>query len=163
MGTVNYSLENILPLLKINPLQVKMAATLARQKPLPDGAPLADSDVWFLVVADLLERLKFLKPEQRTLILSTVSGGVNPINFPPVSAVKSTQPPLVLLSFADGTFCSWSGRKCWLDLTTGETAEKLPDQPFESIAYNLSRLVRDLVAKLEQVQANGKNEQKSDE
>jgi len=156
----NYTLEEVIPFLKMDQLQISVAA-MARQEPISASDSLTESDIWFIVLADLLERLKFLQPAQRTLILATITGPVNKLVFPPISPADDEKRPIVMITFADGVFCSWTNNPGWLDLKTGAAVEKLPAWPIESLAYNLSRLVTDLLRKITQAKENGKNKRKA--
>lgn len=129
-----YPIDEVLKHLKINALQVK-AGFLALQQPVPDE--LDPQAALSFVILDLLERLHFLKPEQRTAILVSISEMVN------------ANRPVAHIYFADSRYCAWSGKFMWLDLETGEEIPECPYEPIETIAYNLRGLERQLLAKLE--------------
>ena len=60
------------PVLKLSKLQIKsIFALLGRQTPADDYA-LPSEELRHLLLADLLENVKFLRPEQRTVILTSV-------------------------------------------------------------------------------------------
>jgi hypothetical protein len=122
-------------MLQLSKLQIRTLFTtiLGRANPPGETEPLDDEAKLFLLVADLLEKLGFLKAEQRTLILTELKMR---------SAADECLPCLNQLAFADNRYCTWTGRAGWLDLETGEVTETLPHPPIETIGYNLNELVR---------------------
>lgn len=122
-------------LLKLSKLQIRTLFTSVLGRPgLPaDSEPLDDEAKLFLLVADLLEKLGFLKAEQRTLILTELRAR---------SVAAECLPCLNQLAFADNRYCTWTGHTGWLDLETGDVADTLPHPPIETIGYNLNELVR---------------------
>jgi hypothetical protein len=136
--------------LKISRLQIRAIFTTILQKSMPDLTAKADpADIFCLLVADLLEQLAFLKPEQRTLLLTELK---------PLTA----QPPdgLLHLMFVDEEYCTWTGFTGFLNIADGEQTPALPDPPLESIGYNLTELYRRGTLMLEN--RNGFHVKKSD-
>lgn len=128
-------------LLALSKLQIRTLFTAVLGRPVPaDTEPLKDDERLFLLVADLLEKLAFLKPEQRTLILTEMRASI------PDTACKEC---LTQLAFADNQYCTWTGNTGWIDLETGEVAGTLPHPPMETIGYNLNELVRRAVLHIE--------------
>ncbi len=117
--------------LDLSKLQIKniFSVVLRRTTPGPTEK-LTPADVWILLLADLLQRIKFLTPEQQTLLLSQIT--------PIVTAY---------LVFADGAHCTWTGRSGWLNTGTGDNDE-LQHPPLETIGYNLDELYRRGVLKI---------------
>jgi hypothetical protein len=112
-------------------LQIKAIFALARQ-PVPiDDYVLTARELNHLLLADLLENIKFLRPEQRTAILC----GVWDTDGDAPCCVNQ-------IAFADSHYCTWTGNHGWLDLNTGDTTDVLPCPALETIAYNLIELKR---------------------
>lgn len=99
-----------------------------------DDDEIPDRVLLFLLAADLFEKLAFLQPEQRVVILSELWANL--------FATPTLFTQLNQLMFADSQYCTWTGRTGFLDLETGETVEQLQHPPMESIGYNLSELYR---------------------
>jgi hypothetical protein len=116
---------------KLSKLQTKAIFALIRRDVPADDADLDDRELNHLLLADLLENIKFLRPEQRTAILC----GVWDTDVDSPCCINQ-------IAFADSRYCTWTGNKGWLDLTTGDTTENLPCPPLETIAYNLVELKR---------------------
>ena len=120
--------------LGLSKLQIKNIFSVLLRRPAPEPpAKLSTADVWYLLLADLLQRVKFLKPEQQALLITQMQ-------------LPDTV-HLVHLVFADATHCTWTGRTGFLSLETGETAE-LQHPPLETIGYNLEELYRRGVLKI---------------
>lgn len=125
--------------LKLSKLQVRAIFTTILQKSIPDLDSTAEpGDVFCFLVADLLEKLAFLSPEQRTLILTEIK---------PALTVPATE--TIQLGFADQQYCVWTGRTGWLDLETGEELVGLETPFMETIGYNLTELYRRGILMLE--------------
>lgn len=114
-------------------MRTLFSATLGRPSLPPEDDPLDDEAKLFLLVADLLEKLAFLKAEQRTLILTELKAR---------SVAEECLACLNQLAFADNRYCTWTGHTGWLDLETGDVQTNLPHPPIETIGYNLYELVR---------------------
>jgi hypothetical protein len=97
--------------------------------PAPDDA-ISPELLMLTLLADMLERLVFLRPEQRTLILDVTKEAqlVGTENFSQ-------------LAFVDG-YCTWTGNTGFLKLDSGEPAAHIPAPPMETISYNLAELYR---------------------
>jgi hypothetical protein len=124
--------EMVLRGLKLSPLQVRAIFTTILQKSMPNSAEKAEpADIFCLLVADLLEQLAFLQPEQRTFLLTELKPllGGEPVD-------------LLHLMFVDEEYCTWTGFTGFLNLTDGAQVESLSDPPLESIGYNLTELYR---------------------
>jgi len=118
--------------LKLSKLQVKNIFTTVLNKSMPVSDDIADpEDTFCLLAADALEKVAFLSPEQRTLIL---------LELRPVLTVPCRV--TVPLVFADGRYCAWEGRTGYLDLETGDQIEEIPHLPLQMIGYNLPELYR---------------------
>lgn len=125
----------VTPCLNLSKLQTRAIFTgvLNKPQPAPDD-PLSQQDVFFLLVGDMLERLAFLKAEQRTLLLQELQS---------LFARPSAAPEcLKQVVFADGRYCTWTGQSGFTDLESGEQVTVLPHPPMETIAYNLEELYR---------------------
>jgi hypothetical protein len=122
--------------LKLSKLQIRAVFGLI-QKPQPaDEDIISRRDLRHLLLADLLENIKFLRPEQRTVILDGVWATTAEHADIPVCCVGDQ------IVFADSRYCTWSGNTGWLDLLEGENTAELPCPPLETIAYNLIELER---------------------
>ena len=98
----------------------------------PDNdTPLSSDLIMRILTADMLERLAFLKPEQKTLILDESD-----------AAQKTALVGLAQLAFADGRYCTWTGHTGFLDIESVEMLTELPVPPMETISYNLHELFR---------------------
>lgn len=120
----------VTPILKLSKLQIRALFTAVLQKPPPkENETLADDEFHCLLVADLMTRLPGLEHEQRLTILTEMR-----------DILTAANDAFAQLVFADGNYCTWTGRTGFLDLTTGETVTTLPMPPVETIGYNLSAL-----------------------
>lgn len=129
---------------KLSKLQIRNLFTTTLRQPVPGGEDVVSPDnLFYVLLADLLERLDFLKAEQRLLILEGIWSQKN-------AADGEASCCLDHLAFPDGQYCTWTGQTGWLDLDSGETAALLPSAPLESIAYNLNELYRRGVLQIEQ-------------
>lgn len=145
------NIDCITQILRLNKLQIKNIFAILNSTRLVEPASVQHR---ILILADVLERLAFLTPEQRTAILTTMWQTVNNSekcaagdDLPNVEEMRVLS-LLRAVYFADGYFCTWLGHVGWLDLTTGETIEKLPAEPAETIAYNLDVLARQFNEKM---------------
>lgn len=142
----------VIPVLNLSKLQIRSIFTAVLNKPQPEiDTPLDKRAVFFLLVGDMLERLAFLKPEQRTLILQELQS-----LFDDSDGCRDCLKQLV---FADGKLCTWTGQSGFTDLESGEQVTTLPHPPMETIAYNLDELYRRGVLLIEK--RNGLHAQKS--
>jgi hypothetical protein len=124
------TLSMVTPILKLSKLQLRTLFATVLQKPMPqENEPLAPDDFHGLLVADLLMRLAFLEHEQRITILTEMRALFT------ANTAEFTQ-----LVFADGNYCTWTGRTGFLDLNTGDSVTTLPMPPVETIGYNLNAL-----------------------
>jgi hypothetical protein len=117
---------------KLSKLQIKNIFRVRGVEPPPAEQVIQPDELILILAADMLEKLLFLQPEQRTLILDSISeclGGVIAGDF--------TQ-----LGFVDGQYCLWTGNTGFLDINSGDTLKELPAFPLESISYNLNELYR---------------------
>lgn len=137
------TLASIAPILKLDKLQVR--AITRRYSYHADDAPLPRYVTLQLLLADLLERLAFLKPSQRVAILDEYE-----------TAIEANETQWETLAFADGNWVTWSGHTGWLDLTTGDTVSALPAVPVETIGYNLITLYTRAIAQLRKRKSDGK-------
>jgi hypothetical protein len=122
------TLAMVTPILKLSKLQIRAAlapinGTWFEKNP---DEVLPEMGFMALLLADLLERIPFLKPEQRSEIFRQMFAA----NLEAVSQ----------LAFADGNWCTWSGQTGWLDLETGDLVQAVPAPPVETIGYNLGAL-----------------------
>lgn len=142
------TLDSLAPILKLDKLQVRNALQPYRSHEAwpgaADTAALPRYVVLHLLLADLLERLAFLKPSQRQAITTAYADDIN-----------DNMPQWETLAFADGNWCTWSGRTGWLDLTYGETVAALPAAPVETIGYNLVTLYTRALAQIRKRTAYG--------
>lgn len=129
------TLASLAPILKLDKLQVK--AVLQSYSYTDDPSPLPRYVALHLLLADLLERLAFLKPSQRQAITAAYD-----------AEIAANMPQWQTLAFADGNWCTWTGQTGWLDLTTGETLEQLAAPPVETIGYNLVVLFERALAQI---------------
>jgi len=119
--------------LKLSKLQLRAIFTNVLREPVPGETDvLPAASVFYLLLADMLERLQFLKAEQRLLLLTSLKD----------SQALAGQPDHGQLAFADGQYCTWTGQTGWTELETGEQVTQLPHPPIETIGYNLQELYR---------------------
>jgi hypothetical protein len=139
------TLDMVMQVVKLSKLQIRNLFTAVLKKSVPPGDGIFSRDDLFCVlVADMLERLAFLKAEQRLLIVEGV-WTVKSQPLPPDAPCCLNQ-----LVFADGRYCTWTGHTGFVDLETGdEFLGILPSPPLESIAYNLDELYRRGVLQIE--------------
>jgi hypothetical protein len=121
--------------LKLSKLQIRTLFLTVLREPVPaEDAHLSDTFLMVLVFADLLERIAFLLPEQRSAILTEIWA-----NLFTTEAFNTQFNQIV---FIDNQFTTWTGEKGFLDLQTGEWADSLPHPALETIGYNLNELYR---------------------
>lgn len=114
---------------------------LTRNKAVPEtDAALPPDDVAVLVFAEMLEKLAFLRPEQRTLLIGEL--------LPVFEAVPHAA-RVYTLFFSDGKYALWEGRVGFLDLENGDTVEELANPAQETMMYNLNEIYRRFIVKLE--------------
>jgi hypothetical protein len=139
------TLDMVMRVVKLSKLQIRNLFTTTLRQPVPGGEDVVSPDnLFYILLADLLERLDFLKAEQRLLILEGVWAQKN------ANTAGEESCCLDHLAFADGQHCTWTGQTGWLDLESGETTALLACAPLESIAYNLNELYRRGVLQIEQ-------------
>lgn len=123
-------------ILSLSKLQTHNIFTyVLRENQPPDDHAVDVRARWFLFIGDLLQRIKFLTPEQQMLVLGKIAA-----DFPAAGGDLNTK--LRQLVFADGQYCTWDGCVGWLCLETGENTAHLPQPPLETIGYNLFELRR---------------------
>jgi hypothetical protein len=93
-----------------------------------------------LIFADVLEKLTFLRPEHRSLLLAEADDLIS-------TTPEAEQ--LHTLIFADAKYVVWTGYTGFLDLENGENVVELPSPPQETISYNLNEIYRRFILKLE--------------
>lgn len=126
------SLNILAAVLKLDKLQIRAIFTGVLGKPQPNPAvALNELDLFFLFTANMLHRMVGLKTEQQHLILSELH-----------AANIFSIPHLRQLIIIDGQYFTWTGRAGFLCLQTGEEVATLPDNPVETIGYNLDELYR---------------------
>lgn len=128
-------MASLAPILKLDKLQVK--GVLRSYSYTDDPSPLPRYVVLHLLLADLLERLAFLKPSQRQAITDAYD-----------SEIAANMSQWETLAFADGNWATWTGHTGWLDLTTGANVAALPAAPVETIGYNLVTLYTRAIAQI---------------
>jgi hypothetical protein len=147
-GKKNLTLDMVMRVVKLSKLQVRALFTGVLQTPVPaPDAPLDELSVFYLLLADMLEMLAFLEAEQRALIVASV--WANDPRRTGVLSPPDRPPPLMILSFADSRYCTWTGQTGWMDLESGEQTDALPHPPMETIGYNLGELYRRGVLQIE--------------
>ena len=134
------TLASLAPILKLDKLQIRKHAkyyNYANEKANPEVGPLPRYVILRLLLADMLERLTFLKPSQRQAVVDWYNEDIDN-NFDQWQT----------LAFADGNWCTWTGMIGWRDLTTGDIMTTLPAPPVETIGYNLTVLYARAVAQI---------------
>lgn len=130
----------VIQILQLSKLQIRNVFSDILRMDYPDNVPLDQVSVFYLLLADLLEKLAFLTSEQRALILrETHRTLANPFveNF------------FVQLVFFDNAHVTWTGQEGFLSLETGEEIPQLPRPALEAIGYNLCELYERGVLKIE--------------
>lgn len=121
----------------LSPLQLRAAFRQICGSAGPTGDKLLPTDhIMKLWVFMLINRLKFLASEQRTLMTEELIASITGLTVDIEKHVAST--PMVVI--ADSRYATWYNRKGWLDLTDGSTVEKPEKAPLETIAFNLAVL-----------------------
>jgi hypothetical protein len=121
--------------LKLSKLQIRtLFLTILQNDPPAEQTPLSDEVVNFLLIADLLEKAAFLRPEQRTLILTNL--------WQRLLSQPGPEEGLHQLLFADEQYCTWTGQTGFLDIDSGDHVPAPPHPIMESIGYNLTELYR---------------------
>lgn len=114
---------------------------LARKKQVPEAhGELEPADVSVLVFAEMLEKLAFLRPEQRTLLIGELLS---------IFEAVPTAGRVYTLFFSDGKYALWEGRAGFLDIENGDTVEELANPAQETMMYNLNEIYRRFIVKLE--------------
>jgi len=116
---------------KLSKLQLKNIVKTGGYKYPDDGDTTTPELLARVLTADMLERLAFLAPEQKSLILDESAAA---------QAVAITR--LAQLAFVDGRYCTWTGHTGFLDIESVEMLTELPVPPIETISYNLHELFR---------------------
>jgi len=111
------------------------------KEPIPIA--LEEHELRALILADTLEKFSFLSGAQRMLILTAV--------YNTLIAKKDENAVCCFkqLIFADGRYCTWTGRTGFMDIVTGDEINELPELPIETLAYNLDSLYQRGVRKIE--------------
>ena len=126
------TLPIVTSVLKLSKLQIRAIFTGVLGKPQPaDTEPLAERDLFFLFIGDMLERMAGLQPEQRQLIMAELYAS-------DIFSFKGLRQLIIV----DGKYCTWSGQTGFMSLEVGEVIAPLPDPPMETIGYNLNELYR---------------------
>jgi hypothetical protein len=114
---------------KLSKLQLRnIVKTAGVADPQPTD-PVDPNLLMRVLLADMLERLVFLTPEQRALILTET-----------IYSQKLAITEMAQVAFADGRYCVWTGSNGFLDLESGDMIPNLPRPPMETISYNLNEL-----------------------
>jgi hypothetical protein len=120
--------------LKLSKLQIRTLFLTVLREPVPaEDAHLSDTLLMVLVFADMLDRVAFLLPEQRSVIVTEIWDLFT-------SEVFNTQFNQIV--FIDNQFTTWTGEKGFFDLQTAEWVDELPHPALETIGYNLNELYR---------------------
>ena len=85
---------------------------------------------WQFWIFLLIDKLKFLDPEQKSLLFEELSDALDKM------AVSNAQPMLVI---ADSRYATWPGRNGWLDLSNGQSKDPTTP-PLETLGYDLTVL-----------------------
>jgi hypothetical protein len=126
-------------IVKLSKLQIRNVFA-ALDKPVPGkDDTVSDEEIAILIFADLLERIPFLQPEQRTLLLEEVG---------PLAAGTPAATQLNQFVIGDGRFAVWTGYQGFLDLETGENLPEPPAMFAHSISYNLNETLRREIERL---------------
>jgi hypothetical protein len=121
--------------LKLSKLQIRALFLTVLREPMPaEDESLNDKFLVTLVFAELLEKIAFLLPEQRTAIMTEI--WIALFNTP---AFETQFNQIV---FIDSQVTTWTGATGFLDLQTGEWISELPHPAMETIGYNLNELYR---------------------
>lgn len=125
----------VMRVVKLSKLQIRSVFTIVLQK---NRTPAGDQvlpreDVFYILLADMLENLAFLSGEQRMLICELVRAARVDLGLSVPSCGEQ-------LAFADGRYATWTGATGWTTLESGDRVDQLPRTPLETIAYNLAEL-----------------------
>ena len=129
------TLQILARVLKLSKLSIaNIFRTIVGQKQPTPEEELSVPVAVFLLLADRFERLPFLEPEQRAVLLSEIWSSL----FQADNFLRQQ----VHVVFIDNSYCTWTGQTRFLDMKTGESVEKLPHPALETIGYNLNELYR---------------------
>ena len=123
--------------LKLSKLQIRTLFLTVLRQPIPrDDDVVKDNDplLMTLIFADILERVAFLLPEQRTVILTEI--------WAHLFSGEACNSQFNQIVFIDSQYVTWTGEKGFLNLHTGDWVEELPHPAMETIGYNLNELYR---------------------
>lgn len=144
--------DMVVNILRLSKLQIRNVFSDILRTDYPDNVPLKRLEIFYLLLADLLENLSFLTSDQRMLVLrETYKALHDPFvnNF------------FVQLVFLDNAHVTWTGQEGFLSLETGEETLQLPRPALEAIGYNLSELYERGILKIEK--RSGLHAKKPDE
>ena len=96
---------------------------------------LSDMECLGLWIFMLIQRFRFLTPEQQNLLFEQIVNYLPEINT--AIAASATQIPMVVI--ADSRYATWHGMVGWLDLSDGNVLANTPSI-LETMAYNLTVL-----------------------
>ena len=130
--------EEITHSIGIPPLQLRAIFRRLGYAAMPSAeASLSTNECFCFWLALLIDRLRFLTADQRSLLADEMIPAFKTIGDEILAdTVKS---PMVVI--ADSRYAVWHGRTGWLDLITGDTVQ-YSQAPLESLAYNLKVLFR---------------------
>lgn len=139
--------------LKLSKLQIKnILRGQGIDQPVLEGE-IQPAELFLLLLADMLEKLVFLQPEQKTLILDAMA---------PRLEQSLRDKEFLQLGFVDGRYGVWTGNIGFIDLQTGDEIQELPTFPLETISYNLNELYRRGKLKIERRSGMHANRQNTD-
>ena len=146
--------------IELSPLQMRAAFRHIGYStpPTPETWLSADTCMRFWA-AMLIDKLKFLAPEQRAILAEEVVTGIAGLGDT-IQAGDSITPMVVI---ADGRYATWHNRTGWLDLMTGNTVQAPRVRPLETTAFNLAEMFHRNQAACEEItKREAQNEQTGD-
>lgn len=122
---------------ELTPLQLRAAFRAIGFEPVPPGdTVLTDDQCLVFWVFLLLTKLKFLDPEQRTVLFEEMVGSLDDLAKDIIAGRVIT--PMVVI--ADSRYATWHNRNGWLDLINGESVTAPQHPALETVAFNLAVL-----------------------
>ncbi len=127
----------------LNPLQQRAAFRQLGYTTVPQPETEIPADdclrLWLIM---MLGELKFLAPEQRTIIFDSVTKSLEGTGEALWNSMQrqasATITPMVVVG--DGQYITWSGHIGWLDLVSGDVISEPQVPVLETVGYNLAVL-----------------------
>ncbi len=132
-----FSVEILTEGIDLTPLQIRAAFRQIGYSQVPTGdmqmPPVGCLKLW---VFTLISRLKFLDPEQRTLLAEEMIPELSDLANRVLA--NEVQTPMVVI--ADSRYATWHPHTGWLDMANGSSVTAPGHPALETVAFNLAVL-----------------------